>query len=121
MITLTKINDKRLNLEVTGLLSPEQMEYALADFEAKTVGMEGGVILYQLHDFEMPSAATLAVKLADLPSWLKLMTRVKKVALIADKKWIRKMAELEGLFLPSIAIKSFEPNKGPEAEAWLAG
>ncbi|MFC5049841.1 STAS/SEC14 domain-containing protein [Rubritalea spongiae] len=120
MITLTKINDKRLNLEVTGTLVPEDMSRALEDFEAKTKGMKDGVLLYQLHDFEMPCSATMAVKLADLPRWFQLMHSIKKVALIADKLWIRRMAEFESLLLPGITIKSFEANKGAAAEAWLA-
>jgi hypothetical protein len=120
MISLTKISDTRLNLEVTGTVDPEDMSHALKDFETKTEGMEHGVLLYQLHDFEMPSASTLAVKLADLPRWFGVMKRIKKIALIADKLWIRRMAEFEGLLIPGIAIKSFEANEGAQAEAWLA-
>jgi hypothetical protein len=114
------MSDQRLNLEVSGSVSAEEVARVLQEFEEKTEGMEDGAVLYKLHDFEMPSLSAVAVKLKDLPRWLRVMRKIGKMAVIADRQWIGKIAELEGLLLPGIEIKGFGLDEGASAEAWLA-
>ena len=48
------------------------------------------------------------------------MKRIDKIAMLVDKKWIQKVADLEGTLFPGLDIKGFDLDQSDDAEAWLA-
>ena len=40
-------------------------------------------------------------------------------AVLADKTWLKKISEIEGILIPGLTIKTFSRGQKEEAEAWL--
>jgi hypothetical protein len=43
------------------------------------------------------------------------------VAVLANQRWVQKVSEIEGFFMPGLEIKAFDRDAKEEAEAWLEG
>jgi hypothetical protein len=43
-----------------------------------------------------------------------------RAAVLADRKWIKTVSEIEGALIPGLDIKAFDLDQEAEAEAWLA-
>ncbi|MBX2838740.1 MAG: STAS/SEC14 domain-containing protein [Gammaproteobacteria bacterium] len=111
----------RLDIEIKGKIDAEEMASALDDLIEQSEGMIGGKMLYRIEDLHLPSFRALGVELTKIPSLLKLIGRFDRVALVADKAWLRVAGEIEGALFPGMKIKGFEPAELTEAEAWLTG
>ena len=92
----------RLDIRLHGKLDRESMKAALDDFEAKSAGIEHGVMRYDVASFAFTTAAVF-----------------DRAAILADEASIRRFSEWEGKLLPGIRIKSFRRDQEVEAEAWL--
>ncbi len=120
MISLKITGENRVDLEFSGKIDSTGMRQILDEFESKLKGMENVRMLYRIEDFEMPTLGAMVVKLGELPSLLKMMKRIDKIAILVDKKWIQKAADLEGSLFPGLDIKGFDLDQADGAEAWLA-
>lgn len=118
MFTVTR-QENHLHLKFDGALDPAQMDVALDDFEQKSEGLNNGTMLYEIGDFDLPSLATMGVKLGRVPRLLRLVGNFDKMAIVTDKKWVQKAGELEGALIPGLDIKAFNTEDLAEAEAWL--
>ncbi|MFW2369071.1 MAG: STAS/SEC14 domain-containing protein [Desulforhopalus sp.] len=120
MFNVTKITPNRLDIELSGKLNSEEMQTALDDLERKSQEIENGIMLYDVIDFHLPSLGAIAIEFSRLPSMFGLIKKFRKAAVLADKNWIKKVSELEGLLIPGIEIKAFNRDQKEEAELWLS-
>ncbi len=120
MFKVTRVNENRLDIEMSGKLDTEQMKKALDDLVSKSEGIEGGRMLYDVVDFHMPSLGAIGLEFSRLPSMLRLVSKFDKAAVLADKKWLKKASEIEGALYPGLEIKAFDRDQKAEAEAWLS-
>jgi hypothetical protein len=118
MLLITR-HDHRLDISVHGKLDRASMKAALNDFEAKSAGIEHGVMRYNISGFEFPTPGALAEEMSRLPLLLSLVRRFDRAAIVADEAWIRRFSEWEGKLVPGIQIKAFRHDQEDEAEAWL--
>ncbi len=119
MLTVTKISDDRLDLELTGMLDADMMALALDDLIEKSEGIEHGKMMYSIPEFEMPTAGALAIELTRLPGLFGLLQKFDRCAVLSNRTWLRTMAEIEGVMIPGLEIKAFEYKDAEAAEAWL--
>lgn len=119
MFKVSRIEDKRLNLEFSGTLNPEEMEVAIQEFISAAQGIKMGVMMFEIGEFNFPSLQTLGVKLSRVPTLFKLIRNFEKVAIITDKKWLQRVGELEGLLIPGLTIRAFNVIEKAKAEVWL--
>lgn len=112
--------ENRLELTIDGPITPDDVSKMVEDFLSKTEGMEHGEVLYTIRNFEMPSLTDLMVEMKHLPSLFGVLSRVDRVAVLADASWVRKAASLKGNLLPGITIKDFDLDQRAEAGAWLS-
>ncbi len=75
--------------------------------------------LYDIRAFAFPEMEAVTEKMRDLPHLFTAIGRMSKVAMVADPGWLRAVAEFEGMLIPGLTIRSFEPSQREEAEAWL--
>lgn len=120
MLKITRPAPNRLDLELDGQLDSRSMRAALDSFSDYATGIEGGRMLYRLHDFDLPTLGAIGVELARLPDLLHLLQRFEKAAVVTDTRWIGKVSELEGRLFPWLKIRAFDPSQEAQAEAWLA-
>lgn len=119
MLTVTKISDVRLNIDLEGGIDSNIMAAGLDDLFAKSDDMTNGIILYTITDLQMPTLGAIGIELERIPKLFGLLGKFKKCAVLCDFGWIRATAEIEGALIPGLDIKSFELHERDAAEAWL--
>lgn len=120
MFNVVKHGTDRLDIELSGKLTTEEMRAALDELLSKSGDMENGKMLYDVIDFHLPSLGAIAVELSRLPSLFGLIKRFDRAAVLTDETWIQKVSELEGVLVPGLEIKAFGRDQRLEAEAWLS-
>ena len=120
MFKVIKKNESRLDIEFSGKLNSGDMRVALDDLIDNAKEIEHGRILYRILDFDIPTLGALGVEFSRLPEIFRLMKKFDRVAVLANKKWVKKVGEIEGAFIPGLEIKAFDLDEEAEAENWLA-
>ena len=120
MLKITKPSSDRLDIELSGVLSADAMREGLDNLIEKSEGITNGKMLYTIPDFEMPTLGALAVEFQHMPKLFQLIGKFDKCAVLSDAAWIRTAAELEGVVIPGLEIKSFALSAFERAEDWLA-
>ena len=112
-------SSNRVDIVVNGQIDAGDMRDGLNALIAASEGVSGGVMLYRITDFAMPSFGALGVEMGQLPKLFGLLGKFKKCAVVSDTGWIKKAAEIEGALIPGLVIKSFDLDAEDAAEAWL--
>ena len=119
MFSIEKNGDNRLDIEFSGKLDSAQMTTALDELAAKSEGIEHGLMLYRIGDFQLPTMGAIGVEFSRLPELFSLIRRFDRAAVLAEQNWVRKASQLEGMLIPGLEIKAFESAQQDQAEAWL--
>ena len=119
MFKVTKIGTNRLDIALSGKLNSAEMQDALDDLEKAARGIENGVMLYDVIDFHLPSLGAIAIEFSRLPAMFGVIRKFRRAAVLADKHWIQKASEIEGMLVPGLEIKAFDRDRKNDAEAWL--
>src|SRR6056297_2182436 len=119
MLTITKPEANRIDIELSGRVSSEEMAQGLDDLLEKSQDVNAGVMLYRISSFAFPDLAAIAVEMARLPQLFGLLGRFDCCAVLLDAAWIRTTAEVEGALFPGIDIKGYDLGDEQTAEAWL--
>jgi len=120
MLKITKSAPNRLDLELQGKITTEDMQEILDEFVSASKEIEHGKILYIIYGLDFPSIDAIMVKLSRLPELFRLLKRFDRMAILTNKTWLQKIAEFEGFLIPGLEIKAFNLDEKAEAEAWLA-
>ncbi|MTH95963.1 STAS/SEC14 domain-containing protein [Roseibium sp. RKSG952] len=120
MLNIEKSEPGRVDIHFSGKINAEDMEAALQRLIEVSEDVSDGRLFYRITDFAVPDASALAVEFRYLPSLFGLIGKYKRCAVVCDKEWVRTVAELEGLLMPGLKIKSFEAGQEDDAEDWLA-
>ena len=120
MLNITKPSPNRINLNISGKIDSSEMKLGLDDLLTRSKDVSNGRMLYTVTDFEMPSIGALGVEITRLPQLFSLALKFDKVAVLSDVEWIRRWSEVEGAFLPGIAIKAYQISEKDDAEEWLS-
>ena len=121
MFKVTQKGMNRLDIELSGKLNSEEMKIALDELVSNSKEIEKGRMLYDIIDFHLPSLGAIAIEFSRLPSMFGFIRKFDRMAVLTDKKWIKKASELEGMLIPGLEIKAFSRDQKEEAEAWLFG
>ena len=111
----------RIDIEISGKLDASGMRVALDEFISQSENIEQGTMLYTISGFDFPTLGAIGVELSRLPALFGLIRKFDRVAVLADRNWIKKVSEIEGAMFPGMEIKAFDPDERAEAEAWLKG
>ena len=117
---VTKQGENRVDIELCGKLTADDMKTALDDLINKSASIVNGRMLYTISDFDFPSLGAIGIELSRFPELIRLMNKFQRCAVLADQNWIKNISELEGHLFPGLEIKAFNLNEKAVAEAWLA-
>ncbi len=120
MFKVTKNGNNRLDIQLSGKLNADEMKTALDELESRSKDIKNGRMLYEIIDFQIPSAAAIGVEFSRLPAMFGLVKKFDRAAVLTDKLWLKKVSEFEGMLYPGLEIKAFNRNQKTEAEAWLS-
>jgi hypothetical protein len=119
MLEIIHNDGNRIDIVLDGKINAEGMRLALDTLIKESKNIENGVILYRVEDFQFPSLAAIAVEFSRMPKMLKLIKKFRRCAVLSDKKWLNKLSEIEGKFVPNLEIKAFDSHDIEQAELWL--
>lgn len=120
MLIVTPNGANRIDIELNGKLDAIAMKIGLDQMVNESKNIENGKMLYQISDLDFPSLGAIGVELSRLPALFALINRFDRVAVLADKNWLKKASEFEGALFPGLEIKAFDPDEKLAAEAWLS-
>ncbi len=120
MFKITQNGTNRLDIEMSGKLDAEGMKIALDELVSKSKDIENGKMLYEIIDFHLPSIKAIGIEFSRLPSMFGFMRKFKRVAVLTDKTWLKKVSEFEGALIHGLEIKAFNREQKVEAETWLS-
>ncbi|MEM8843815.1 MAG: STAS/SEC14 domain-containing protein [Pseudomonadota bacterium] len=120
IFNVTVCGENRLDIELTGKLSAEDMKVALDELLGKSENVKQGRMLYTITNFDFPSFGAIGVELSRLPELIRMIKKYDRCAVLANENWIKNISELEGFLFPGLEIKAFNLNEKEIAEAWLA-
>lgn len=121
MFKVTRVGPNRVDIELRGKLDGEDMRVALDELSEKSKDIEHGCMLYRITDFDWPAFSIIVDKISRLPGLFGLIGKFDRIAVLADKAWIRKAGEIEGALIPGLQIRSFDIGDVDKAQAWLSG
>ena len=119
MLNITKPAPNRVDITLDGGIDANIMTAALDELFEASKGVENGVSLYTIADFDMPTFGALAVEFTYLPKLFGFLKSFERVAILSDNALIRTLGEIEGFLLPGLAIKGFHLAEKDAAESWL--
>ncbi|MBO3276380.1 SpoIIAA family protein [Pseudomonas schmalbachii] len=119
MFQVMRNGENRIDVNFAGKLDSSEMRVALDELGKQSEGIEHGRMLYRIGDFQLPTLGAMGVELSRIPQLYRFVRRFDRMAVVADKQWVRKLSEVEGALIPGLQIKSFERDHEAEAEAWL--
>ncbi len=119
MLKVTKNGKNRLDIEFSGKLDSNDMKIALNDMINYAEDIEHGRMFYRIQEFDVPTLGAMVVELYRLPEIFKFMKKFERAAILVDKKWLKKAAEIEAVFMPWLAVKTFDLDEHAQAEEWL--
>ncbi|MCG7572409.1 STAS/SEC14 domain-containing protein [Phaeobacter sp. CNT1-3] len=119
MLTVTKPQENRIDITLSGKIDATSMRQGLDDLLSLSEGITNGVMMYRIPDFAMPSFAAIGVEMTRLPALFGLLTKFDRCAVLTDAAWLKSAAEMKGSLFGGIDIKAFDLDQNDEAEAWL--
>lgn len=120
MFTIKRISPNRLDIHIDGKIDRQQMASALDELISESADIENGVMLYEISNFHLPSLGAFAAEARRLPALLGLIKKFDRVAVLTDKRWLKKVSEIEGALMPNMQIKAFNIDQKEQAESWLS-
>jgi len=119
MFHVTRIGDRRIDVDFSGKLDSNDMRFALDELMRKSEGISHGQMLYRIGDFDMPTLGAVGVELSRIPELFRFVRRFDRCAVVSAKDWIRRASEIEGMMIPSLKIKAFDLHEIDQAHQWL--
>lgn len=119
MFKVMRNGENRIDVEFSGKLDSAEMRVALDELSQQSEGIEHGLMMYRIGDFSLPTLGAVAVELSRIPQLFRFIRRFDRMAVVADKEWVRKASELEGVLIPGLKIKAFDSIQEADAETWL--
>ena len=119
MLTITKPQPNRVDIDLSGKISSEEMAKGLDELLNLSQDVNNGTMLYTITSFAFPDLGAIMVEMGRLPKLFGLLARFDRCAVLSDVAWLRAAAEVEGAVLPGFDIKAFDLTERDAAEAWL--
>lgn len=119
MFQVMRNGENRVDVNFAGKLDSNEMRAGIAQLAQQSEGIAHGRMMYRIGEFNMPTLGAMAVEVSQIPQLFKVVRRFDRMAVVADKGWVRKVSEVEGAMIPGLTIKAFGSEQAAEAEAWL--
>lgn len=119
MFDITSDERGFVRLTISGKITEDEMKRGLEEFLAIVETADKTDFLYTIEAFEFPELQAIAVEFGYLPRLFASISKIGKVAVVADQAWLRKVADVEGMMIPGLTMKTFNHEEMDSAKAWL--
>ena len=120
MFKVVKHDKNRLDIDISGKLDSNNMKVVLDELLSSAEDIKQGKILYRMENFDIPTLGAIGVELSRVPELFRFIRKFDRIAVLADKNWVKKVGEMEGALIPGLEIKAFDLDEKSEADKWLS-
>ncbi len=119
MIDIEKISDKAHRIVVMEEFHQADAE-KLVDFaKERNAAGGGGNLLVDVTSVAGFTLSAVTVELAHIPSLVKWIYGLDRIAIISDEEWIRTGSRLESALLPGVTYEVYDDDEADAARAWI--
>ncbi|MDJ0978541.1 MAG: STAS/SEC14 domain-containing protein [Erythrobacter sp.] len=79
----------------------------------------GGNLLIDLTSLQGFTLSAVTVELGHIPSFLKWVYGLDRIAVVSDEEWIRTAARIESAMLPGVTYAVYDEDEADAARAWV--
>ena len=121
MIDIDKLSDSAHRIVVMAEFHQADSE-RLVEFAQQQLGAgKGGNVLIDLTAVADFTFAAIAVEFGHIPTLMKWIYSLDRIAIISDDAWLRSAARLESALLPGVAYAVYDDDEADAARAWVLG
>lgn len=118
MITISELAPNVQQVKISGKVQSADMRQVIDLAETIGKGAEKASLVFEVENVEGLEWSALGEELSHLPAMLRMLTRLDRIAVIADQSWLRTAARIESALLPGVTYEVFSCDKAEQARAW---
>jgi len=109
-------SDKAIGMRIFGKIEKQDIDAVLKEAESK-LDPAGKIGVYvEVEEFKGFSMEAL---IEDLRFAIPNLKRFNKKAVVSDKKWMSRLAEIGDRLFPGIEVRHYDPDRKQEARDWI--
>lgn len=106
-----------VGVRVRGKIEGEGFDNVLAEVSKLLESTDDRLRIYvEMEEF---SGISLSALIKDIKLGIPNYRRFEKEAIVSDKSWLTKLADIGDKLFPSIEVKTFKPEEKEEALKWI--
>ena len=121
MITISEIAPNVHQAKISGNVKSADIPQVIGLTETIGKGPEKASLVFDIENVEGFDWSALGEEASHLPSIMRMLTRLDRIAVIADQSWLRTAARIESALLPGVTYEVFSRDKAERARAWAKG
>jgi len=121
MIKIGKLAPKVHQVKISGKVQSADMPQVIDLAETIGKGAEKNSLVFDIENVEGFDWSALGEEMSHLPTMMRMLTRLDRIAVIADQSWLRTAARIESALLPGVTYEVFSRDKAEQARAWAKG
>lgn len=119
MIDIKPISDKAHRIAVYAEFHQSDAQQLFAFAKERVAAGSGGHVLIDLTSLADFTLSAVSEELVHLPTFIKWIYALDRIAVIADEKWMRSAARLESALLPGVQYAVYDDDEADAAMAWV--
>ena len=121
MINIEKLSDTAHRMVVIAEFRQADAERLVEFAKERNAAGGGGSILIDVTAVTDFTFSAVAVELAHVPSLMKWVYGLDRIAIVSDNDWVRTGARLESALLPRVVYEVYAEDEADAARAWVMG
>ncbi len=119
MIEIEKLSEHAHRMVVIAEFRQDDAEQLVAFAKERNAADGGGNLLIDVTAVTDFTLSAVAVELAHMPSLIKWIYGLDRIAVISDNDWVRTGARLESALLPGVVYEVYDDDEAEAAKAWV--
>ncbi|TWJ08748.1 STAS/SEC14 domain-containing protein [Altererythrobacter ishigakiensis] len=119
MIEIEKLSEHAHRMVVIAEFRQDDAEQLVAFAKERNAAEGGGNLLIDVTAVTDFTLSAVAVELAHMPSLIKWIYGLDRIAVISDNDWVRTGARLESALLPGVVYEVYDDDEAEAAKAWV--
>ncbi|QFT76440.1 STAS/SEC14 domain-containing protein [Erythrobacter sp. THAF29] len=119
MINIEKISDHAYSITVMAEFRQADAERLVEFAKERNKEGGGGNVLIDLTAASDISLSAVTVELAHIPTLLKWVYGLDRIAIVSDDDWVRTAARVESAMLPGVTYAVYDEDEAEAARKWV--
>jgi hypothetical protein len=121
MITISELAPNVQQIKISGKVQSADMPHVIDLAETIAKGGKKDNLVFDIENVNAFDWSVLGEELSHLPTMMRMLTQLDRIAVIADQSWLRTAARIESALLPGVTYEVFSRDKAEQARAWAKG